>query len=408
MTEDYLRVVRPNADAERAVIGAILVDADRVMPECEEMLSDEDFLISEYRTLYRTMSGYFVDGKPIDAVTLIAQHGNAYRETLVEAIQSMPSIRNWKSYAEIVRATAIRHRALAVCRGLEQEILGGANVAECQDISITLCESLNTTTHGNTLTPKQGLDIVLENSKNPRTYIRTGFARLDSYTYLSPGDFVVIGGRPSSGKTALTLQIALNMAKKHTVVYFSLETSGEKMYDRIVANYFDIPLGAIKAGEFDTSRVYNTRGEFENLKLHVVGAAGWTVGQMQAKAVQLKADVVFVDYLGLVDAEGASRYEKMTNISIALHVMAQTRKMAVIALSQLNREGKGEPDMSHLRESGQIEQDADVILLLHDVGEQEQFARKLTIAKNKEGRTGALRYAFDGGKQRFSEYEVRY
>lgn len=132
--------------------------------------------------------------------------------------------------------------------------------------------------------------------------------------------------------------------------------------------------------------------------------------------MQLRAEVIIIDYLSLIRSEGKSLYERVTNISMELHTLAQANKIAVVALSQLNRAGKDEPDMSSLRESGQIEQDADVILLLHEMGRNVldrdagggDSDRKLIIAKNKEGMTGAIALNFQGEYQRFCECETRY
>lgn len=116
--------------------------------------------------------------------------------------------------------------------------------------------------------------------------------------------------------------------------------------------------------------------------------------------------------MGLIRSEGSGRYEKMTNISIDLHTMAQQSGITVFALSQLNREGRGEPSMENLRESGQIEQDADIILLLHEPeqrpGEEDPTQRKIIIAKNKDGETGSVSLRFEGEFQRFTEIETRY
>ena len=147
----------------------------------------------------------------------------------------------------------------------------------------------------------------------------------------------------------------------------------------------------------------------------MVDAAGWTVQQIKSKAVQLRAEIIIIDYLSLIRGEGKSLYERVTNISMELHTLAQANRIAVIALSQLNRAGKDEPDMTSLRESGQIEQDADVILLLHEIGRSVldreaggDADRRLIIAKNKEGMTGAITLNFQGEYQRFCECETRY
>ena len=122
--------------------------------------------------------------------------------------------------------------------------------------------------------------------------------------------------------------------------------------------------------------------------------------------MQAQADVIFVDYLTLMKASGKTPYERATQISMDLHTLAQQMEMAVIALAQLNRAGKGDPDMTSLRESGQIEQDADAILLIH-WPDQEDSTRELIIAKNKEGETGKNFLRFDGKHQTFSEFHLR-
>ena len=157
----------------------------------------------------------------------------------------------------------------------------------------------------------------------------------------------------------------------------------------------------------DWARIAECADPMKRRRFHVVEAAGWTVPQVKAMAARLRADVIFIDYLSLLRGEGKSLYERVTNISMELHTLARQSKLAVIALSQLNREGKGEPDMTSLRESGQIEQDADVILLLHqqDSHEEDAQRRDLIIAKNKEGMTGKIELLFQGDVQRFSQLE---
>ena len=401
--------VKPNAIAEASVIGAILLDADNVMPECEGMLSHEDFLIGEYRTLYRTMSGHFVDGKPIDAVTLIAQLGDAYRTVIIETADTTPSIGSWKTYAQIVLDTAKRHRAFESARNLITALSEQRDIQRCQQIAVTACEQLSSTTASNAMSAKEGFRDLYLSLQEPVEYISTGFSSLDRYTFICKGDFVVIGARPSVGKTALTLQMLLSMSRSYKVVYFSLETRNRNLFGRMVANLGGIELHSIKTGNDISVKEMDEAGrKLNELNFHTVEAAGWTVPQIKAKAVQLGAEIIFVDYMGLIRSEGNGRYEKMTNVSVDLHTIAQQSKIAVIALSQLNREGKEDPTMEALRESGQIEQDADMILLLRAPEEIENPARDLIIAKNKEGQVGRVALRFDGKIQKFSEIETRY
>lgn len=399
-------------EAERSVIGAILVRPE-IMPEAVELLEESDFYAPEHRTIYRTMEGYFVDGKPIDVVTISFQH-EEYKALLAEAALSVPSTLNWKSYAKIVRDNAIRARASEHASALVGALAVSASVAECQELAVSACEALSQTIADNTVSAKDGFYQFYTSLQKPSEYIRTGFASLDRRTYIQPGDFVVVGARPSVGKTALTLQLMLHMAKEHRCVYFSLETGRRNLFGRMSANLGGISMAAIKSQDgLNFAKLSATGKLFDGLDFHVVEAAGWTVPEIKAKAVQLQAEVVFVDYLGLVKSEGKSLYERATNTSLALRTMAQSSKMAIIAACQLNRDGKGIPDMTHLRDSGQIEQDADVIMFLHapnginDPDEYKVRERVLIIDKNKEGQTGAINLDFDGSTMRFCEI-VRY
>lgn len=398
-----------NTEAERSVIGAILIDADKIMPEAEQMLDEDDFSVPEYRTLYRTCSGYFVDGKPIDVVTLIAQHGDGYKIIIAECVQSMPSVANWRAYAQIVIDTAKRRRAHEVVSELSNWLTSNADVQECQQLAVKACEALSTTIAGNTVSAKEGFIQFYSSLQKPIEYIHTGFSKIDRQVFIERGDFIVVGARPSVGKTALTLDMMTRMAKRKRVAYFSLETKNNKLFARMISNLSGEYFGRIKSRhDLDYQKILSAKEAFDKLDFYTVEAAGWTVAQIKAKAVQLGAEIIFIDYMGLVRSDGSGRYEKMTNISIDLHTMAQQSGITVFALSQLNREGRGEPTMENLRESGQIEQDADIILLLHEPDENDPTQRRVIIAKNKDGETGSVSLLFQGEIQRFSEVETRY
>ena len=247
----------------------------------------------------------------------------------------------------------------------------------------------------------------LETAAAPRKYISTGLPRLDRAMKLSPGDYLVVGGRPSAGKTALTLQFLLHMAKQYRCVYYSLETRADKLFDRILAAWAGIPLEQIKNG--DAACLEQVRGrleEFARLQLTVTQAAGWSVPRISAHAARLRAQVIFIDYLSLVRAEGGSLYERVSAISRELREVAQSRGILVTALSQLNRQGAAEPGLAYLRESGQGEQDADCVLLLHGGPDADPNHRQLILAKNKEGLTGRIPLRFRGEFQRFEEITV--
>lgn len=240
-------------------------------------------------------------------------------------------------------------------------------------------------------------------------YILTGIPVIDRYLNLSPGNLFIIGGRPSAGKTALSLQMACEMARKgYKVCYFSLETDPDTLTARIIANRLAIPLSDVKAKTVPQSSL-DDLAELHRLPLFIRSASGKGAGWIKAQAQRMKAQVVFIDYLQLLTASKAKdRYQQITSISIALHELAQTTGILVVALAQLNRNAAhASPSTADLKESGQLEQDADAILLLS--ADKEQYQAILT--KNKEGRVGEIPLTFDKARQRFlavtSEMERR-
>lgn len=227
---------------------------------------------------------------------------------------------------------------------------------------------------------------------------------------------MVIGGRPSAGKTAFSLVLALKMAGDgRRIAYFSLETSPQKIMDRIITTFCGLDFGKVKRQELDDEwdMVEHLNEDLMQFPIDIIPASGRTVAWIQAESLRRKADIAIIDYIGLIKAEGNGRYEKMTNISMDIHNFCQRTGVLVIGLSQLNRGGTDKPTMEHIRESGQIEQDADVIMLLHneqvvdEYGEYGGGEYTVIIAKNKEGMTGDIPFRFEGRTQRFYPIEVQ-
>lgn len=401
-------MINPNFRAEQAVIGDILLEPDKVMPIAAQKLAPDDFN-GEYRTLYAACKTLYAQNKPIDAVTVLAITGEEYQKTLIKACETTPTISSYDNYIAIVRETANRRRAWTDAASLLGELENG-EVRESERLATNISQYLVDKDFSDSLNAKEGFIKFCETKDKPKNYIKTGISKLDRLTYIDKGDYVVFGGRPSSGKTAFTLQIMLHIARTKKTVYFSLETSKEKVFDRLIANFTKTSFSEIKQGTIQNwDPIMDSYDEFAKLKFEVVAAAGWTVEQIKAKAIQSKAEVIFIDYLTLIKAEGKSKLDQTTNTSIAIHTMAQQCGITVIVLSQLNRAGQKDLDMTALRESGQIEQDADCILLLQSTDLKEPCAdRELIIAKNKEGEIGKLILAFDGLHQKFWERESRY
>jgi len=243
--------------------------------------------------------------------------------------------------------------------------------------------------------------------EKPR-YIPTGLSVLDKYLHLSPGNLFIIGGRPSAGKTALSLQMACEQARKgYRVCYFSLETDPDTLTARIIANRLAVSLADVKAKTVPQSELDNL-AELHRLPLFIRSASGKGVAWVKAQAQRMKAQVVFIDYLQLLaTGKAKDRYQQITSISIALHELAQTTGILVVALAQLNRNSaQSLPTAADLKESGQIEQDADAILLLaNDVTTQNRPEKHYhcSLEKNKEGDLWTLPITFDKEHQRFLE-----
>ena len=403
----------PNSrEAEQAVLGSILISPKEVMPKVLSVLDEDCFETATNKNIFNAAKSMYQEGKAIDVVTLISRLGDLdvdiqpYLVSLVEIVSSVSAV---DEYISIVEEESRRRKAANLTYELANCISIGKDLNECSELAQGIQTALNRKKGFVSLNAEDGFYKAYISLTEEKHYYLTGFQEIDKMAHISPGDYVVIGARPSTGKTAITLQMMMNMAKRNKVVYFSLETSAEKLYQRMISCFSLVPLEALKT-ECDKDKlgeVSKCYGAFKKLSMTVVEAAGWTVEQIKAKAIEEQADIIFIDYLTLIKSKGNSRYEQITNISIDLHTMAQQTKTAVVALSQLSRNGDEEPRMTDLRESGQIEQDADIVMLLSRNELESDSDRVLQVAKNKEGRIGRVTLGFDGSIQRFFEYSQR-
>lgn len=249
---------------------------------------------------------------------------------------------------------------------------------------------------------------------HPRTYLTWGLEKLDRNLYAELGDMVVIGGDPSAGKTALGVGFAWHLAQTYRVGVYSLETNRHKLADRLIANLAGIELGSIKRGELteeDWARVTQRAPELRKRQLELIEAAGMTMADIRADALAHRYQVIFIDYLQIVSPDNRrdNRTNQVGQISRDIQALAHGCGVTVVALSQFSRrEEDAEPTMSDLRESGQIEQDADIIMLLYLEEPQRpgKSRRVLKIGKNKDGERGRTYLVFDGAYQRFRESQL--
>ena len=395
-------------DVQTVFIGGLTLCKRDVATEVMVEVDDSDFETKELQEAFNAIKGYWELRGYVDVVDLRETHKNVAdlivecskaceaecvvlsRERMVEwakRIKENAALRRFQSLAVESASALTTYEDLSE---IYQQMGEAMSLKAEEEDAWTYEDVLN--------------DYVIHMDEKP-VYIKTGLERLDEALHISPGDFIIIGGRPSAGKTALSLQIAASMAKQnYTVYYFSLETSKRKLGARLMANQIYCPLDTVKNKAVSLNEI---DGQAKNMKmpLYIRSAAGKNVAWMKAQALRKKAQVIFVDYLQLIHETGAKdRYAAITAISIALHELAQTTGIVVVALAQLNRNPSkpgATPTNSDLRESGQIEQDADAIILLSGDNPDKYLFR---LSKNKEGEIGDLPITFNKQIQRFQEY----
>ncbi len=370
-------------------------------------LTAEDFDQLATRGLFEAISRLYLAGAPIDAVTVLREAGEDYLPALEEAARHPAGDAAY--YCGLLREGMQLQRLRGCAQMLENaETMEAAEQAIDRINALT---SLRKTSKVITAHEAAADFIQRMNSKQKPEYLSLGIKELDRMLYLELGDFVLIGGNTSSGKTMLSLQIALALTEKYRVGYFTIETNPRKLTDRLVAHMAQVSLSSIKEHSLsgdDARRAAEAARCLDKLPLHYIHAGGMTARDIQSITLSRRYQVIFVDYLQIISDPGKNRYEQVTNISIALHTMAQAHGVAVFALVQLNRGEKVNgklipPSLSSFRESGQLEQDADAALLLWPEDPNDnQSDRVLKLAKNKEGERGTLTLAFSGATQTFS------
>lgn len=407
-------------EAEQTVIGAMMIDPN-VVPVVLETLSAEDFENATCRMIFEICSSLFMASKRADVLTVLNEGRERYKWSqadydqykvhIARLAQMVPTTTNTMEYANIVKVNAVRRRAKSKAYDLYLALEESAPLDECQAIAAEVCDAINNDAKKQAVSAKEGLLNFIHSQDKPQEFIETGIPILDTHGRHRKGHLVIVAGRPSAGKTAFTLQAAMNISKSKVVVYFSLETSEEEVYERALSCYTGIPYDNIldKKG-VPWEKVAEFSDAFSKLKLYVIDAAGWTVEQMNATAARLRADVVFIDYVQLVSGRGKDETERVTLASRAIKEMSRKSERTVFALSQLSREADNRPPvMSDLKNSSQLEQDANAIIFIHNPEPKQQVGkRQIIIAKNKSGKTGIADMWFDGRIQRFTEIDRRY
>lgn len=369
-------------------------------------LSREDFTAIATRTLWDAITSIHNSGAPMEIPPLREALGEDADLLLHEAWHYGTDDVQW--YVDRLKV----YRRVAEIKAVCYELTAAEDMEKIQEKLDRLNAMAVTSRKVQVYTAADMAGIMLEelNDAEESKLIPTGLRELDDIIQLEAGDFVVLGGYPSAGKTALALQIARSMAYQYHVGFYSLETNQTKAARRILAATAGIPLCDIKRKTYSDDQctaAAHAATDFAQLHFDFVPASSLTVQEIKSLALSRHQQVIFVDYLQIVRGKGRDRYEIVTNISQDLHRLAQDYQIIVIALAQLTRpesiKGKMQrPTMASFRESGQIEQDADVAMLLY-LSDPDNYKsdRELKVAKNKEAAKTKINLAFDGTVQRF-------
>jgi replicative DNA helicase len=427
-----------NIEAERAVLGAILLDST-VLLEIQPILAKEDFYKLGHQTIYQAMLDFHNENsaQTIDLITLadyVKSHdliekcgGLAYISSLTDDV---PSTTNATYYARILKSLSLRRQLLVLTSSLRDKAFDeGENIQDVVDKGeeqFSRLNDLNMAENEYKEVDKLLLDAVqniqdrMNNGGNPRA-VKTDFTKLDSFISggFKPQEYIIIGARPSIGKTAFALSLALNMItrEKKCVGFMSLEMPATSLVERMIAsisrvNFAHIRSGVLTQNELDA--IINAADILNNCKLYIQDTPNMTLVELRSQARKMKRerhiDVLFIDYIGLIQATDVNsqtpRHEVIAGISRALKQLARELDIPIIVLSQVGRQSDGVmPKLADLRESGSIEQDADVVIFLHRDKMEDNAVQntEVVVAKNRNGVTDRLMLGFNKSLVKFEE-----
>jgi replicative DNA helicase len=433
---DPLRVPPHSVEAEQSTLGALMLEAT-AWDTVADVLTAQDFYRADHRLIFEAAAAVSEQGKPIDVLTLsehLERHGKledagglAYLGTLA---RDTPSAVNLRAYAEIVRERALLRRLIEVGTGIATSAFNseGRSARELVDDAerhvFEIAEAGLISVRSILPSVVDGIDRRFR-SPDKITGVASGFSQIDQLTGgLQGGDLIIIAGRPSMGKTTLAVNIAENAAIGAAVpcAIFSMEMSAEQLSLRMISSLGRINQSNLRTGRLsdeDWPRIDSAMNQLSQAPIFIDETPALTPTELRARARRLKREhklgLVVVDYLQLMHVPGTreNRATEISEISRTLKALARELSVPVIALSQLNRsvEQRVEkrPVMSDLRESGALEQDADVIFMIYreEVYEPSTARRGIAdiiIAKQRNGPTGEVQLTFLGAFTKFENY----
>jgi replicative DNA helicase len=420
-----------NLEAERSILGAILLD-DKAIHSAVETLRKEDFYLESHRRIFEKMFALTADGTAVDLVTLKNElqrsdelesaGGAAYLASLTDGL---PRAVNIEYYAEIVKEKATLRRMIQISSEIMERSYQGEESA--QDILGAIEKAIFEIANRQFRTGFAPIEPLVSavykhieevaNRKTPITGVETGFAELDKMTAgFHPADLIIVAARPGLGKTSLCLNIAQFVAlkKRQSVGIFSLEMSKEQLVKRLLCAEAEIDSHKVNTGflnKEDWIKLGRAAGLLSQSKMFLDDTAGMSITEMRSKARRLSLehglDLLIVDYLQLMSGSNQrfeNRTQEISQISRGLKALAKEINVPVLAISQLNRaiearRGDHRPQLSDLRESGSIEQDADIVMFIYredamNPTEENSGVAEIIVGKQRNGPTGSFQLAF--------------
>ena len=437
MATDFERVPPQNLEAEQSVLGAILLDREAAL-KVAELLEPEDFYREAHQLIYRAVLDLLDAGEAVDTVTLSDRlrsrrelervGGNGYLTTLVNTV---PTAANAEHYARIVSEKALMRRLIAAATEIARDVYEGDD-----DVAALIDRAEQRIFHIAQGRRRQGHvrlhDVLvrtfehleqLSAHKGDVIGVPTGFKKLDTMTTgLHPSELIILAARPSVGKTTLSLNISLNAARHGVpVAFFSLEMAREQLALRLLSAEAAVNMQRLRTGyvsEEDWSRLTRAASRLSEAPFYIDDTPNLSIMELRARARRMKAEhdigLVVVDYLQLMHTRGRAenRQQEISEISRSLKALARELEVPVIALSQLSRAVEQRqdrrPQLSDLRESGAIEQDADVVIFLWENPDyKDSLLIEAIIAKQRNGPTGTVQLVFNKDFGRFADPELR-
>jgi len=429
-SSSHIRIPPHSTEAEESVLGALLLDKDAIIAVAE-ILSPEDFYDERHKEIFESAIALFEERVPVDVLTVAERlkkrkslklvGGSSY---LAQLANNVPTSAHVEHYGMIVKDQSTKRSLMTAASkliefSLDESLAAGEllDKAESEVFSLTQQHITKAFTKvRDTLAESfDRLDELHKQSEGLRG-VSTGFKDLDStLAGMQRSNLLILAARPGVGKTTLAVNIAQHLAveKKRPVGIFSLEMSKEELVDRLLVGQADIDAWKLKTGkltENDFTKLSNAMGELAEAPLYIDDTPALSILEMRTKARRLQVDagidLIIVDYLQLATSRRLeNRVQEVTEISMGLKNLARELKIPVLALSQLSRgvESRGEkrPQLADLRESGSIEQDADVVMFLWREDEDKLENMSLEIAKHRNGPLASIKLHFRGDRIKF-------